>query len=1304
MPQKVPIKITSETTKKQAGKAVLNLFVSMLSGLVVAGIFCTSVYVLATPPASTYSPGETLNPSCAPGDTNCTVTGPAVYSFSSNDFDGTGNFTTTGDITANTFSGDGSALTGIIPTQTGNSGKYLTTDGSSVSWGAVTPSPWTTSGSNIYFNTGNVGIGATNPSHQLYVDGTGYFTNTVFFEGDLQLESGSRVTFDSNADNFSYIKKDIEVSLPGGVASMMTFANADYGHRWMNGDDGLTYMWSYFDGTASEFSVHTAPYGNPEASLYVSKTLTSLMLETDVSASYLAQDDAYEYGLSVKGNRLLASDKYKGIALHNLVFKDTSLDTTNWYVVGAMYRDDDVLKYVDTSSVTRTIIADDGAGKVELGETEIVSDAGLVIGDGAGEPLFSSYGPTETAVIEFGDLAGLTVNQTKFKLDVDNNNFSFLGGNVGIGTDSPDELLHISGNVKSEGYIDLFNKDSGLKTRLNPDNDGGITVSSSAVDWIFELQQVIVGSAVSANTSLLIDSAEGYTASLLLRNDGNVGSISVNDDDDITIDPSATGDVIIASGNVGIGTASTASKLTVSTANITGREQLINANLGGSSRFDIFNATVSAGVFAPAFLGYNADSSTLPSLTFYGATTATLDSGTIPLVSFVAFTQDTDPINGTRNSVTTRPLFAFQNSGSTKMIIAVDGNVGIGTSSPATKFEIAGDEPILRISDNTTRKPKIDLIRGTGAFGSDIYGDFRIENDTAIFKITGKSTSYDFTVLSAYFTGPGGSALVGVGTAAPTANFDVWGNNFPVYRTQRTVSTTNTFNSSNLFITKTTDDAADGFGGGVVFGIQDNTQTSDSLLATIGAVRDGADNSGALVFRTYSGGGTAERMRVSNGGNVGIGTASPNAKLVVSGGSAVVGTAALATDATDGFLYIPTSAGTPTGTPTSQTGTVPIQYDTTNHLLYIYRDSAWHYFAETGGFQIPNYETTDPISGEQMQIGDVVLGMVDASLPNDNLHAKWVTWASIRSLLLAEARGELSASGVLGDGGVEGVDTETFMGKVSNVLLSFGITVEEGITNIAKLAVGSLTADNANITTAKIDQLQMVDKTTGESYCVWFDNGQMVKADGSCATISSSSVVEQSSVEILDNDSPVQEVDSSVSEQVQGAIEGAQIAAQVAQEAAEQAQASAQRAAQEAQSVAEEIVEQATQSESTEPENLESEDSVEEASVEFIDYAQDEAETSEPEPASDAVEESTPEPEPEPEPSPVETAIEAVSEAVQDAGASLLNSIGDLLKWLFVKPVEIISSLPSVQYATADISHGFTESINMIEAWFKIDR
>lgn len=58
--------------------------------------------------------------------------------------------------------------------------------------------------------------------------------------------------------------------------------------------------------------------------------------------------------------------------------------------------------------------------------------------------------------------------------------------------------------------------------------------------------------------------------------------------------------------------------------------------------------------------------------------------------------------------------------------------------------------------------------------------------------------------------------------------------------------------------------------------------------------------------------------------------------------SVIIGTgSALATTATDGFLYIPTCAGTPTGVPTAVTGGSPLVIDSTNNKLYFYSGGAW---------------------------------------------------------------------------------------------------------------------------------------------------------------------------------------------------------------------------------------------------------------------------------------------------------------------------------------------------------------------------
>ena len=73
------------------------------------------------------------------------------------------------------------------------------------------------------------------------------------------------------------------------------------------------------------------------------------------------------------------------------------------------------------------------------------------------------------------------------------------------------------------------------------------------------------------------------------------------------------------------------------------------------------------------------------------------------------------------------------------------------------------------------------------------------------------------------------------------------------------------------------------------------------------------------------------------------GMATTNLALEIDGNRSVAvgnGTA-LATNATDGFFYIPTCAGTPTGTPTAKSGRAPMVIDSTNNRMYVYSGGAW---------------------------------------------------------------------------------------------------------------------------------------------------------------------------------------------------------------------------------------------------------------------------------------------------------------------------------------------------------------------------
>ncbi len=100
---------------------------SITLGLIFAGLFCFGIYAFATPPGSAYNPGETLDPSCAPGDTNCTVIAQVPYTGATATLNlGSQNFNTTGTgtfgtLTDGTASLAGGSLTGVrLGSLTGN--------------------------------------------------------------------------------------------------------------------------------------------------------------------------------------------------------------------------------------------------------------------------------------------------------------------------------------------------------------------------------------------------------------------------------------------------------------------------------------------------------------------------------------------------------------------------------------------------------------------------------------------------------------------------------------------------------------------------------------------------------------------------------------------------------------------------------------------------------------------------------------------------------------------------------------------------------------------------------------------------------------------------------------------------------------------------------------------------------------------------------------------------------------------------------------------------------------------------------
>lgn len=124
-------------------------------------------------------------------------------------------------------------------------------------------------------------------------------------------------------------------------------------------------------------------------------------------------------------------------------------------------------------------------------------------------------------------------------------------------------------------------------------------------------------------------------------------------------------------------------------------------------------------------------------------------------------------------------------------------------------------------------------------------------------------------------------------SSAPTYRILVSEDNASVFPmlVQKTTAITTGIYTSILCKHITTDSGSgtlDGFGTGIAFQSQDTAGVGNNI-GFIGAVRDGTDDSGRLVFYSYNTGSGAERMSIKPDGKVGIGTIYPNALLTING-------------------------------------------------------------------------------------------------------------------------------------------------------------------------------------------------------------------------------------------------------------------------------------------------------------------------------------------------------------------------------------------------------------------------------------
>jgi hypothetical protein len=381
----------------------------------------------------------------------------------------------------------------------------------------------------------------------------------------------------------------------------------------------------------------------------------------------------------------------------------------------------------------------------------------------------------------------------------------YTTGNVGIGTTTPESSLHLMKSV-----------DGGDGARMilaNNNYPSGNTASATGVSFSFGI--TTRSAKINAYTS-----ASGY---------GYIGRIGIGMMG--TNDVYNEGLSIINNGNVGIGLIDPDEKLEVY----------------GSIK--ISNASIPTGIVAlkPSYFGY---SNTYKALVIGDTSgSSTISMGYDPVGNANgSFAGDGREILF-RNGVQFVTPNAANTSFNLTNLVLKDGNVGIGTTAPKKKLEVAGD--IMAGTNNT--------IGWRYSAGNDNYYSYLTANGASYLNIVGGLFTTDGTTEAIRLTSYSGTVSmlnngnVGIGTTTPEYALDVNGN----------------INSTGLRLVRSSSSLklpvmnfGDTLGGAV---------TDNLSIGNVGG--------GAVIFFTNG----TERMRIASDGKVGIGTTAPSYTLDVNG-------------------------------------------------------------------------------------------------------------------------------------------------------------------------------------------------------------------------------------------------------------------------------------------------------------------------------------------------------------------------------------------------------------------------------------
>jgi hypothetical protein len=700
-------------------------------------------------------------------------------------------------------------------------------------------------------SAGNVGIGTTIPSAKLDVSGNIAATGIVS-AGGKKLSLG---ILDINVNNQTQVR--INTTIPfasGGADFTVNIKGFAYGSEQMV---SLSLGWHYYLETFWSETIISNGAWSPTVSLakdasgFVVIYLPSppywskLYVESVYSSNYQAN---YSSGWTWTDANISDCTDVSVLTYKPLATSITGSSGSTAAISGTTNY---VSKFTTASTLGNSLIYDNGTnvgiGTISPSEKLEVSSGDISIRRNTGTWGSLRFGTNEPGYLNAwagveSDWEGVGVNVANLKF------FTSFGsrnermritstGNVGIGTTSPGakidivgsydalparilrqatygEILRIGRNGVSESAsinypadgVLAINTSGSERMRITSSGNVGIGTTSPAAkldvvgDGRFSARVQVQGSNGTGTTQggLLINyNANTSSRSWLVNNDYNVyGDFAILQSTTQTGSTFTDRIYIKNDGNIGIGTSTPTNRLHV---------------LGG-----ILNGAVAT------FSGQNNDR---------GLVISTFNSGNSDAGVLL-------------NAQTALGVLAFATVGSERMRITSSGNVGIGTSSPTAKLEVAGTVLTTSTLGSTAGSYAIDHP------GINTWKIGVTATNSSTFHI-GNDTGGSFVNKILNITAGGN---VGIGTTSPNGQLDVYSS---VY--QRLA-----IKYPSTYVTKLE------VGGGSY--IQQDAGNEELRLAQ-------EYGSGKITF--FTGATNTERMRITSSGNVGIGTTSPGSLLAV---------------------------------------------------------------------------------------------------------------------------------------------------------------------------------------------------------------------------------------------------------------------------------------------------------------------------------------------------------------------------------------------------------------------------------------